>query len=235
MRSSEWSSYVVAVLGLEGRVDPSQLVRQWEDNLTARMPSVALMPGASEAIAFFTARGIPMAIATSSSPASVAAKRAAHPSVRQPSPPPPSPPPLNPPPQMFSSMAHVLTSADVLCGKPSPDIFLAAAHRLGVSPTACIVFEDSPHGVTAGVHPRPCCPPLALHHTQRALLPWRAPPSPAPPSTPPPPYSTLAVTFSPPSSPPSPPYTRPPPPPYTRPPPPTKTHKPPPCTFFKCC
>ncbi len=78
MRSSEWSSYVIKTLGLEGTMDPLDLVRQWEDNLSARMSGVALMPGASDALAFFTKHGIPMAIATSSSPASVAVKRAAH-------------------------------------------------------------------------------------------------------------------------------------------------------------
>ncbi len=33
--------------------------------------------------------------------------------------------------------------------KPAPDIFLAAAKRLGVQPNECIVIEDSYHGVTA--------------------------------------------------------------------------------------
>ena len=31
--------------------------------------------------------------------------------------------------------------------KPAPDVFLAAAGRLGVDPGACVVLEDSPHGV----------------------------------------------------------------------------------------
>jgi len=33
-------------------------------------------------------------------------------------------------------------------GKPAPDVFLAAAAGLGVAPETCVVFEDSPHGVT---------------------------------------------------------------------------------------
>ena len=37
----------------------------------------------------------------------------------------------------------------LLRGKPHPDIFLEAAHRLGVAPAQCIVFEDAPLGVEA--------------------------------------------------------------------------------------
>jgi HAD superfamily hydrolase (TIGR01509 family) len=35
-------------------------------------------------------------------------------------------------------------------GKPAPDMFLAAAARLGVDPERCVVVEDSPPGVAAG-------------------------------------------------------------------------------------
>jgi HAD superfamily hydrolase (TIGR01509 family) len=35
-------------------------------------------------------------------------------------------------------------------GKPAPDIFLAAADRLGYKPKNCIVLEDSPAGLKAG-------------------------------------------------------------------------------------
>ncbi|KKK56206.1 hypothetical protein LCGC14_3066850, partial [marine sediment metagenome] len=39
-------------------------------------------------------------------------------------------------------------SADqVARGKPAPDLALFAAARLGVAPEACVVFEDSPHGL----------------------------------------------------------------------------------------
>ena len=33
--------------------------------------------------------------------------------------------------------------------KPAPDLYLAAAAHLGISPTACLVFEDSDQGVLA--------------------------------------------------------------------------------------
>jgi HAD superfamily hydrolase (TIGR01509 family) len=36
-------------------------------------------------------------------------------------------------------------------GKPAPDVFLAAAEQLGVSPENCVVIEDSANGIRAGV------------------------------------------------------------------------------------
>jgi sugar-phosphatase len=44
----------------------------------------------------------------------------------------------------------LVTAADVRYGKPHPDCYLTAAHRLRVAPEDCIVFEDAPSGVTAG-------------------------------------------------------------------------------------
>jgi HAD superfamily hydrolase (TIGR01509 family) len=43
----------------------------------------------------------------------------------------------------------ILTRDDVKRGKPSPDLYLLAASRLGVSPEFCVAVEDSNHGVTA--------------------------------------------------------------------------------------
>jgi len=41
----------------------------------------------------------------------------------------------------------LVTSEDVTRGKPHPDLFLAAAERLGVPPGNCIVVEDSDVGI----------------------------------------------------------------------------------------
>ena len=43
----------------------------------------------------------------------------------------------------------VVGSGDVERGKPEPDVFLKAAHLLGVEPTKCVVYEDAPAGIEA--------------------------------------------------------------------------------------
>jgi HAD superfamily hydrolase (TIGR01509 family) len=45
----------------------------------------------------------------------------------------------------------VVSGDEVAHGKPAPDMFLLAASRLGVEPRACVVIEDSPPGVQAGI------------------------------------------------------------------------------------
>ncbi len=40
-------------------------------------------------------------------------------------------------------------SQDVIHGKPDPEVFLTTAKRLGVEPRACVVVEDSFHGLRA--------------------------------------------------------------------------------------
>lgn len=47
---------------------------------------------------------------------------------------------------------NINSTSDVENGKPSPDIYLNAAAKMGVSdPAKCLVIEDSPLGVTGGV------------------------------------------------------------------------------------
>lgn len=53
-------------------------------------------------------------------------------------------------------IARLSRHFDILCGgdevergKPAPDLFLLAAHRLHIRPSACVVLEDSEYGVQA--------------------------------------------------------------------------------------
>ena len=47
---------------------------------------------------------------------------------------------------------EVVSARDVKRGKPDPEIFLLAAKRLGVDPSACLVFEDSKAGLEAATN-----------------------------------------------------------------------------------
>lgn len=46
---------------------------------------------------------------------------------------------------------HIYAAENVARGKPHPDLYLFAAEKLGVAPEHCLVVEDSPRGVEAGV------------------------------------------------------------------------------------
>ena len=46
---------------------------------------------------------------------------------------------------------ELITADDVSVGKPSPDPYLLAARRLGFEPKHCLVVEDAPAGVAAGL------------------------------------------------------------------------------------
>jgi sugar-phosphatase len=59
----------------------------------------------------------------------------------------------------------LVTSDDVVLGKPEPEPYLRAAHALGVPPEGCIVIEDSPAGITSAL--RAGMRVVALHTTHR--------------------------------------------------------------------
>ena len=73
----------------------------------------------------------------------------------------------------YLGQLDLLRGFDVLCsgrevahGKPNPDIFLLAAHRLGLEPEECMVLEDSPSGLLAGY--RAGCYPVMIPDLDRA-------------------------------------------------------------------
>ena len=46
---------------------------------------------------------------------------------------------------------HIYSAVQVEHGKPAPDLFLYAAESLGAAVESCVVIEDSPAGVAAGI------------------------------------------------------------------------------------
>lgn len=46
----------------------------------------------------------------------------------------------------------IVSSKEGYKSKPAPDVFLAAAKRLGMEPENCLVLEDSKHGIMAAAN-----------------------------------------------------------------------------------
>lgn len=53
-------------------------------------------------------------------------------------------------PELKEKFDVIITGDEVSHSKPNPEGYLTAAHRLGVDPSKCVVFEDSLQGVKAG-------------------------------------------------------------------------------------
>ncbi len=88
-------------------------------------------PGARELLRWVQARGLPRAIASSSPAAVIDAVVES---------------------QGWADVFPVrCTADDVPAGKPAPDVYLAAAARLGVDPARCLALEDSTTGARAAV------------------------------------------------------------------------------------
>lgn len=46
---------------------------------------------------------------------------------------------------------RLFSVTEVTRSKPAPDVFLLAARRCNAAPPACVVIEDTPTGVSAGI------------------------------------------------------------------------------------
>lgn len=66
----------------------------------------------------------------------------------------------------------IVTSTDIVNGKPHPEPYLKGAGLLGVAPEDCVVFEDAPAGIRSGkaAHARV----VAFQTTERDDLLWEA-------------------------------------------------------------
>ena len=90
------------------------------------------VPGARRLVEAAADRGVPVAVVTSAAPAW--AERA-----------------LSDALGVRSHVDVVVTSTDVVDGKPDPTGFTLACSRLGVLPSACVAIEDSPAGIAAAL------------------------------------------------------------------------------------
>ncbi|MDR0290792.1 MAG: HAD family phosphatase [Treponema sp.] len=90
---------------------------------------IALRPGLLELLDCLAERNIPYSVATSTNRES-ALWKLAHTGIKE-------------------RFPVLVCGDEVKNGKPSPDIFLAAASKLGVPPSGCVGFEDSGPGLFA--------------------------------------------------------------------------------------
>ena len=99
------------------------------DALVEYRPHATAAPGAVDLLDWLTACGLPLAVASSSRAQSVETCLAAI--------------------GLRRYFDCVVGGDMVARGKPDPEIYLVAARRLRAQPARCVVFEDSPAGVTA--------------------------------------------------------------------------------------
>ncbi|WP_158859045.1 HAD family hydrolase [Lunatibacter salilacus] len=70
-----------------------------------------------------------------------------------------------------SKMESILASENVKRHKPDPEVYLTSASNLGVSPSQCIVFEDSYSGVSAALNAGMRVVGVLSSHTKEELPP----------------------------------------------------------------
>lgn len=65
----------------------------------------------------------------------------------------------------------IVTGSDVEHGKPSPEIYLLTASRLGVDPANCLVIEDAPAGIQSAHAAGMTCWAVRTEYTRGLALP----------------------------------------------------------------
>ena len=53
--------------------------------------------------------------------------------------------------EVFKLFSHIITGDEVSAAKPSPEIYKVASEKFNSHDPRCLVFEDAPNGVTAGI------------------------------------------------------------------------------------
>lgn len=109
--------------------DWDQITAQRQSELEAELLEAGLLPGVREIITLAQENKLPIGVASSSSRRWVQGwlERL----------------------DIFPHFQTTVCRTDGYPVKPAPDLFLAAAQGLGVSPADCLVFEDSRNGVAA--------------------------------------------------------------------------------------
>jgi HAD superfamily hydrolase (TIGR01509 family) len=125
MSSPEWSRYMAEALGVPGPPDEinAAIVERMLERYGDAPP---LIPGAVDAVRRIAAH-VPLAIASSSNPELIEVVLRSS--------------------GLARDFAAAVSSQEVARGKPSPDVYLEAARRLGVDAVRCGAVEDSHNGI----------------------------------------------------------------------------------------
>jgi beta-phosphoglucomutase family hydrolase len=125
-------SYMEQVIKKYYKVSEGQtIISECKERLKRKLENhVPVKRGVREVLEYFAQKGMPLAVASSSSARQIEANLS-NSGIRK----------------YFS---EIVSGEEVKHGKPSPEIFLLAARKLGCSPKECLVFEDSENGVKAG-------------------------------------------------------------------------------------
>ncbi|XP_017116753.1 probable pseudouridine-5'-phosphatase isoform X1 [Drosophila elegans] len=135
MGTTEQRSAEIAITECQLPISRTDFLKRYTKMCHERLHNVPLLEGAERLLRHLHASKVPFCLATSSGADMVELKTNQH-------------------RELFGLFDHKVcgsTDKEVANGKPAPDIFLVAASRFGVPPAAadCLVFEDSPNGVTA--------------------------------------------------------------------------------------
>ncbi len=124
----ESARYLVDALALP--ITPDDYLREREVLFETLMPTADAMPGARALVEALDARGVPVAVATSSASRLYDLKITRH-------------------RDWFARFRVVVNGDDprIAHGKPAPDIYLLAARGLGIPAERCVAIEDAPAGV----------------------------------------------------------------------------------------
>ncbi len=125
------ATYLLEQLGIPLSAD--EFLAQQRPILEELLANAPAMPGVETFVRGLAARKVPMAVATSSARHLFDLKSARH--------------------SFFEAFEAIVCGDDprVSAKKPSPQLFLVAALELRAAPASCLVFEDSPAGVTAAL------------------------------------------------------------------------------------
>ncbi len=127
----ECELYFRDVLGI--RKTTEEIGREWLDMAMQKYEhEVALKPGVREILAYLKESGTSIGVASSSSRAMIEGALSAH--------------------DILRYFDAIVPCDEAGAGKPDPACYLAAAKKLGKKPADCVVFEDLPNGIRAGLN-----------------------------------------------------------------------------------